>query len=223
MNTFKDNLTIEKLYTTAKEFCFQESQIDFPQLARVTDGKALGTFVEHRLKKYLEDRFNVVIGNSATGIDLPEPEINTDIKVTSYNQPQSSCPFKSPHQKIFGLGYNLLVLVYEKKDFSNTSKLDFVNCTLISKEHTADFTTTKRLLEMIKDGADKEDILAYLMDRNIPGDEIILEQLAQEVLKKELVQGYLTISNALQWRLQYKRAISLSNSIQGIKNYDYKK
>ena len=39
---------------------------------------------------------------SAKGIDLPSVEINTDIKVTSIKQPQSSCPFKDAKQKIFG-------------------------------------------------------------------------------------------------------------------------
>jgi hypothetical protein len=219
----KKSLTLESLYKTTKEFCLAESQIDFPELIGVTDGKAVGTFVEHRLKNYLSERFNLIVGNSASGIDLPTPDINTDIKVTSIRQPQSSCPYKSSRQKIFGLGYNLLVLVYEKTDTSKTSRLNFKNCTFISKERTADFTTTKRLIEMIEDGAIKEDIVAYFMDKNIPGDEITLEQLAEEVLVKEVLQGYLTISNALQWRLQYQRVISLSNSVNGVKNYDYKK
>jgi hypothetical protein len=168
------------------------------------------------------ERFDLIVGNSASGIDLPAPDINTDIKVTSIRQPQSSCPYKSSRQKIFGLGYNLLVLVYEKTDTSETSRLNFKNCTFISKDRTADFTTTKRIIEMIQDGAIKEDIVAYFMDKNIPGDEITLEQLAEEVLEKEVFQGYLTISNALQWRLQYQRVISLSNSVNGVSNYDCK-
>jgi hypothetical protein len=57
-----------------------------------------------------------VIGNAASGIDLPSADILTDIKVTSIKQPQSSCPFKDVKQKIYGLGYNLLVFVYDKKD-----------------------------------------------------------------------------------------------------------
>lgn len=222
MGSRKEELTPERLYMAAKEFCLAESKVDFPELIGVTDGKAVGTFVEHRLKRYLSDRFHVTLGNSASGIDLPAPEINTDIKVTSYRQPQSSCPYQSSRQKIFGLGYNLLVLVYEKKDGNDTSRLDFLNCTFVAKERTADFTTTKRLIEMLRDGAIKEDIVAYFMDRNIPGDEIALEQLAEEVLEKDVVQGYLTISNALQWRLQYQRAISLSNHVKGIVNYDFK-
>jgi hypothetical protein len=218
-----EQLTLEKLYIAAKEFCIAESKLDFPELIGVTDGKAVGTFVEHRLKHYLSDRFKVLSGNSASGIDLPAPDINTDIKVTSYRQPQSSCPYKSSRQKIFGLGYNLLVLVYDKKDINGTSKLDFLNCTFVTKERTADFTTTKRLIEMIRDGANNEDLLAYFFDRNIPGDEITLQQLADEVLESEILQGYLTISNVLQWRLQYQRVISLANSVEGIINHDFNK
>ena len=58
--------------------------------------------------------------------------INTDIKTTSIKQPQSSCPFRDSKQKIFGLGYNLLVFVYDKQDYNNTCKLNFQNCTFIS-------------------------------------------------------------------------------------------
>jgi len=117
----------------------------------------------------------------------------------------------------------LLVLVYDKKDANNTSRLEFLNCTFVSKERTSDFTTTKRLIEMLRDGAIKEDIVSYFVDKNIPGDEITLEQLATEVLEYGVRQGYLTISNALQWRLQYQRVITLSNSVEGVVNYDYKK
>ena len=221
MNTNKEQLTIERLCLAAKEFCHIESKIHFPELLGVTDGKAVGTFVEHRLKNYLSERFNVVLGNSASGIDLPSPDINTDIKVTSYRQPQSSCPYKSSRQKIFGLGYNLLVLVYDKKDADGKCNLDFINCTFISNERTSDFTTTMRLAEMLRDGAIKDDIVAFFMDRHLPGDDIILEQLAEEVIERDVVQGYLTISNALQWRLQYSRVIALSNSVDGVVNYDY--
>jgi hypothetical protein len=221
MSNTKEPLTLEKLYTAAKEFCYTASQRDYPELVGITDGKAVGTFIEHELKNYLLNRYLFELGNSTSGIDLPAPKINTDIKVTSYRQPQSSCPYKSSRQKIFGLEYNLLILVYDKKDENGTSKLNFLNCTFVSKERTADFTTTKRLIEMIKDGAIAEDIVSYFFDRNIPGDEITLEQLAKEVLERGVIQGYLTISNALQWRLQYRRVISLDNSVDGVINYDY--
>lgn len=65
-------------------------------------------YVEHRFQRYLSERYTVRIGSSAKGIDLPGENIQTDIKVTSITQPQSSCPFKNARQKIYGLGYNLL-------------------------------------------------------------------------------------------------------------------
>jgi hypothetical protein len=69
---------------------------------------------------------------------------------------------------------------------------------------------------MVKDKANIEDIVAYLSDKNIPADEITLNQLAKQILKTPPVQGYLTISNALQWRLQYQRVVTLDKNVQGI-------
>ncbi|MCR5646101.1 MAG: restriction endonuclease [Bacteroidales bacterium] len=214
----KPKLTIEKLKAEAKQFCLAESKIKNKDLFGVTDGKAVGTYVEHKFQQQLASKYTVEIGSSASGIDLPSKDINSDIKVTSIKQPQSSCPFKEAKQKIFGLGYNLLLFVYDKKDNpkTKTTTLNFVSCAFVAKERTADYTTTFRLREMIDDGANEEDIVAYLMDRNIPADEISLKQLAQQILKIKPQQGYLTISNALQWRLQYQRIVDLSKKVSGI-------
>ena len=69
---------------------------------------------------------------------------------------------------------------------------------------------------MVKDKANETDIIAYLNDKNNSGDEIILAKLAGQILKTPQEQGYLTISNALQWRLQYQRIVSLKVDIPGI-------
>lgn len=106
----KPLLTIDKLIEAAKCFCESESRINHVTLIGITDGKAIGTYVEHKFQDFLRSHYIVEIGNSAKGIDLPSETIQTDIKVTSITQPQSSCPFKNARQKIFGLGYNLLVL-----------------------------------------------------------------------------------------------------------------
>ncbi len=214
----KPQLTTEALKKSAQEFCIIESQFVNKELYGVTDGKAVGTYIEHKFKKFLEEQYSFDSGSSAKGIDLPDKNIQTDIKVTSIRQPQSSSPFKDAKQKIFGLGYNLLVFVYDKKDNSDTesSQLDFVSCSYLDKERTADYTTTFRLREMIKDGANKEDIIAYLTDKNIPADEITLGLIADQILEKTPKQGYLTISNALQWRLQYARVVNLTESVEGI-------
>ncbi|MCU0340171.1 MAG: hypothetical protein MUE30_09805 [Spirosomaceae bacterium] len=212
----KQILTIENVIIEAKAFCIAQSNTSNKELFGVTDGKAVGTHIEHKFQQYLADRYELKVGSSAKGIDLPSVDI--DIKVTSIKQPQSSCPFKDAKQKIFGLGYNLLVLVYDKADdpIAKTANLDFVSCSFISKERTADYTTTFRLREMVKDKANIEDIIAYLNDKNIPADEITLQQLAEQILKTPPEQGYLTISNALQWRLQYQRIVTLAENVEGI-------
>ena len=216
----KPNLTVEALVTEAKIFCELMTQKNHSDLIGVTDGKAVGTYVEREFQNYLSARYILTVGNSAEGIDLPDKHILTDIKVTSAAQPQSSCPFESTRQKIFGLGYNLLIFVYDKSDLADKCTLQFRHCVFIEKQRTADFTMTKRLREMLKDGANKEDIIGFLRDKNLPGDEITYTQLVDEILSNTPPQGYLTVSNALQWRLQYSRAISLNNSVDGVKNYD---
>ena len=74
---------------------------------------------------------------------------------------------------------------------------------------------------MVYDGANREDIIGFLQDKNVPGDDIVYNDLAEEILTNLPEQGYLTISNALQWRLQYARVIALDNSVQGVINYEW--
>lgn len=217
----KPILTIEDLIQEAKRFCVFMSAENHSELLGVTDGKAVGTYVEHKFQQYLSKYYIVTVGSSAKGIDLPGKNICTDIKVTSIIQPQSSCPFKNARQKIYGLGYNLLVFVYRKVDTENKCHLFFTHCTFIAAARTADFTITRRLREMVQDGANKEDIISFLEDRNVPGDEIVYNDLADEIIHNPPLQGYLTISNALQWRLQYARVIGLNNVVDGVINYEW--
>lgn len=212
----KPVLTINTLQKEAFEFCKQYSEKPIHQLFGVTDGKAVGTYIEHLLKEYLSEKYTLCIGNSAKGLDLPS--VDTDIKVTSVKQPQSSCPFKDSKQKIFGLGYNLLVLVYDKHDdpVRMAGILKFVSCCFVDKSRTADYQTTTGILKLIENNANADDIFAFLSDRNIPGDDVTLYAMAEEVLKAPPQIGYLTISNALQWRLQYGRIVNLNENIRGI-------
>lgn len=214
----KEKLTKEKLIEEAQSFCVEQSKFQHKELYGVTDGKAVGTLIEHKFQSHLNEKYEVLVGSSARGIDLPSEDILTDIKVTSIKQPQSSCPFKDAKQKIFGLGYNLLVFVYDKTDdpTTQTAILNFVSCSFVHNERTADYTTTYRLREMVKDGANEADIVAYLQDKNIPADEITLTKVAEQILQTPPEQGYLTISNALQWRLQYQRIVALADDIPGI-------
>ncbi|MEY4904034.1 MAG: hypothetical protein RLZZ292_1849 [Bacteroidota bacterium] len=214
----KSKITIEKLIEEAKNFCILESKFQNTTLFGVTDGKAVGTFIEQKFKFFLSQRYEIQLGNAASGIDLPSTDINTDIKVTSIKQPQSSCPFKDAKQKIYGLGYNLLVFVYDKQDEPNKkiATLNFVSCSFVHAAQTADYQTTFALRQMLSNNANEEEIIAYLMDKNLPADEIGLTQLAKTILATPPKQGYLTISNALQWRLQYGRIVTMSETVEGI-------
>ena len=62
----------------------------------------------------------------------------------------------------------------------------------------------------------KDDLIALFFDKNLPIDEIGASNLAEEVFQNRPVLGYLTISNALQWRLQYSRIIEKAGIIDGI-------
>ena len=213
----KKHLTIESLINEAEKFCANNTGVYRPELFGVTDGKAVGTFVEHLFQQYLANRYDLTVGNSASGLDLPS--VNTDIKVTSIKQPQSSCPFKDSKQKIFGLGYNLLVFVYKKHDDSKSKKgmLEFVSCSFIDKSRTADFQTTTGIHKIISNQGNQDDVFAFLVDHNIPSDEVTLYKIAGEILNNPPQIGYLTISDALQWRLQYSRIVSLNDNVIGIR------
>lgn len=209
-------LTIAKLQKDAAKFAEIETSYDEPSLYGVTDGKAVGTYLEHKFTAYLADKYDYQHGNSASGIDLPS--LGVDIKVTSIKQPQSSCPFKSASQKVFGLGYHLLIFVYEKYDDheNKTGRLNMQHTIFVDKERTADFQTTRGLREILERDGNKDDIIAFITERNLPVDEIGASQLAEQILKSPPLQGYLTISNALQWRLQYSRVIEQAGTISGI-------
>lgn len=167
-------------------------------------------------KERLQAKYDITVGNAASGLDFPT--LNTDLKVTSRRQPQSSSPFKAATQKIYGLGYNLLVIVYEKTDnvAERAAYLDIKNVIYIDQTRTGDATLTAKLRELAskapKTPAGREilieDVDALLEDKNVPLDEVSRRQLAERIADDVPEQGVLTISNALQWRLQYARAIA---------------
>lgn len=52
----KQKLTIDILVKEAKTFCQKESEFDNPYLFGITDGKAVGTFIEHKFQNYLSSK-----------------------------------------------------------------------------------------------------------------------------------------------------------------------
>ena len=201
----------------AKGFAEIESVYAEPSLFGVTDGKKIGTYIEHKFRVYLAQNYEFAFSSSASGIDLPE--LNVDIKVTSINQPQSSCPFNSARQKIFGLGYSLLIFVYSKTDdaINRTANLNILHTIFVEKERTADYQTTTGLKQILANDGNADDLVSFMQNRNLPLDDIEAYKIAEELLSgKPLIEGYLTISNALQWRLQYGRVITEAGNVNGI-------
>jgi hypothetical protein len=192
-------LTLELLQKEANQFASVQSLVHESSLYGVTDGKAVGTHIEAKFVNRLFEQYAFTRGNAAKGIDLPS--INVDIKVTSVVQPQSSCPFRSARQKIFGLGYSLLVFVYEKTDDQKlkTSNLNILHTVFVAEERTADFTITRLLRETINAGGNKEDLVALMFDRNLPLDEIEAEKIAFELLEKPPLQGYIRMPRDAPW------------------------
>ena len=212
----KSILTIDVLLREAALFSAAESTHDEPALFGVTDGKAVGTYLEHKFVAHLMDQYSFIGGNSASGIDIPS--INVDIKVTSVRQPQSSSPFKSARQKIYGLGYSLVVFVYDKKDDSElrTGRLTMQHTIFIHKEQTGDYQMTRGLRQILENDGNKDDLIAFMKDKNLPIDDIEADNIADVLLRQKPEQGYLTISNALQWRLQYGRVIQQAGVVEGV-------
>jgi hypothetical protein len=212
----KPKLTIARLRKEARVFAEVESTFPEPTLYGVTDGKAVGTYLEQKFRAYLRTKYEFYEGNSAKGIDFPD--LDVDMKVTSVKQPQSSCPFKTARQKIFGLGYNLLVFVYDKTDDPDvrTGTLDMKHTIFVERHRTADYQTTRGIRQILENDGNVDDLVAFMADKNLPVDEIEARNIAEEVLKNPPEMGFLTISNALQWRLQYGRVIEQAGRINGV-------
>jgi hypothetical protein len=209
-------LTVETLCAEATQFSVTESVYPEPSLYRVTDGKAVGTYLEHKFRAYLRTKYSFEGGSSASGIDFPG--LLVDMKVTSIRQPQSSCPFKSARQKIYGLGYSLIVFVYDKvdNDLDQTATLKILHTIFVNADRTADFQMTRGIRQILDNEGNRDDLIAFMFDKNLPVDELEAGNIADEILRNPPKQGFLTISNALQWRLQYGRVIERAGQEEGV-------
>lgn len=105
--------------------------------------KTRSTLIEEKFKTFLSDNLDFEIeGNSALGVDLPI--FNTDIKCTSISRPQSSSPYISINEKLFGVDYNILLFVYSIDD--DVFKVE--NCAYIPKHMTGCKNATRLLIKL---------------------------------------------------------------------------
>lgn len=108
--------------------------------------------------------------------------------------------------------------MYDKIDDTEqgTGRLNILHTVFVESWCTADFQTTTGLRQILQNEGNVDDIMAFLLERFLPADESQALQLAEEIMTNPPPIGYLTISNALQWRLQYRRAIDMAGRIDGI-------
>jgi len=203
----KVKLNSDALKEEARTFLTAVEKRPIKDLYGISDGKAVGTYIEHAFHAHLEKKFTYERGSSASGIDFPA--LDVDLKVTSVQQPQSSCPYRDAAQKVYGLGYHVLVFVYEKSDDDKrkATRMNFLHAVFVDASRTADYQTTKGINNILDRGGNRDDIVAFLEERNLPLDDIGREKLADRIFQNHPKLGFLTISNALQWRLQYGRVI----------------
>lgn len=114
-----------------------------------------------------------------------------------------------------GLSYALLVFVCRKSDDreDQTAALDILHALFIDGSRTADYQTTRGIIER---NGNADDLMTFMYGQNLPIDDSETVVLAAELLREPPRVGCLTISNALQWRLHYSRAIDRADRVSGM-------
>ena len=86
------------------------------------------------------------------------------MKVTSIRQPQSSCPFKHARQKVFGLGYSLLIFVYNKSDdpIKKVANLNIMPTIFVEASKTGDYQMTAGLRNILAQNGNEDDLIAQV-------------------------------------------------------------
>lgn len=108
--------------------------------------------------------------------------------------------------------------MYDKRDDteSELAYLNFINAVFVENKRTADFQTTRGIISILNNGANLDDIDAFLQERNLPLDDVGRRKLAERIVEDPPQQGYVTMSNAYQWRLAYARTISVAGQVDGV-------
>ena len=210
-------LTTETLCSEAARFAAAESQHPEPSLFGVTDGKAVGTYLEHKFRAFLRGRgYQFEEGNSVNGIDFPC--LSVDMKVTSIRQPQSSCPFRSARQKVYGLGYSLIIFVYGKTDdeATRTANLNIADAIFVEAEHTADFQMSKGVRDILENEGNCDDLVSFMSDSYLLQDEEELDHLAKELLSHKPEQGYLNMPRKLDCWPRFSNSLASISLIGGV-------
>jgi len=116
----KPKLTIDILKKEAAIFSKKQSKEKLFELYGVTDGKAVGTYIEHKFRAHLLTQYSFAPGNSANGIDFPD--IGVDIKVLASNSHNLPVHLNLHGKRFSGLATACLYLFTKKPMTENRSQ-----------------------------------------------------------------------------------------------------
>lgn len=211
-----ERLSKSGLVRSAQAFCLQAEQTGHKEIFGQVSCHVVNSFVERCFLEHLAETFNLDVGFSPLNVALPS--INTEIRTAPVDRPDMFCPYISSRQKIYGLGYNLLLLLYSKTDDNAAKEGHFSihSCEYISAERTADYMTTKILHEVLLGGGNADDVFAFLSDWMQGTTSERLRELSAEIVQSPPSIGYLTISKAWQWRLQSSHVVGEVEDLEGM-------
>lgn len=209
-------LTIEALLAEVVPFAYSLTGVIIKDIDKP---KKIGDFVQEKLSEYLATKYSFTKGNSTLGIDFPS--LNIDVKATRLHKPQSSSRFRSVRQKVFGLGYGIVLFAYEQieDEFAMKTTIRVRRVVYIAAERTASYSITKTIKELIENDCNQEELEGYLLSISMGLDEAEAEAIAQKImLDKTINVGYIEMTQALQWRLMYSVAINNAGKIAGLES-----
>lgn len=171
--------------------------------------KDIGTYFEESLRSYLNEELGLErIGNAAEGIDLPH--FNVDVKTTRITRPQSSSKIRQFSERLVGVPYNILLLIYSRESLESGTEYTFENCVYIPKERTGDHRKSTAAAEAVsqykEDEITKERLRQKLEELVSEKEDDITEIKDEElegIIRNPPKPGVITISPAVQWRFSY--------------------
>lgn len=202
-HAFVQQLSVTDLKNSIPEF-LREMQ-ERPHRRIKGDGKSIGTYIERELHRYLEKTFAYTRGSAGKGADFPD--LGVDVKATRLEKPQSSAPVKSAREALYGLGYDLVLIVYKVVEFDppqkDESRLEFPKAVFIEKDRTGDYRHTRHVRSMVEQQKPRSEIARWLYDQGIGRRLDECEELADEVLANPPKIGHVTVTPVPQWRMNY--------------------
>lgn len=176
-----------------------------------TKSKDIGTYFENSLRAYLNEELGLERrGSVASGIDLPH--FNVDVKTTRITRPQSSSKIRKFSERLTGVPYNILLLIYSREEVGNGEVYTFENCVYIPSERTGDHRKSPvaaRTVQEFKNGAISREELRAKLESLVSekADDVteIKDDELDEIIENPPKPGVITISPAVQWRFSYNQ------------------